>query len=421
MTTPTTLKVAVAQSHTQATLSSTLALLRTQTTHAASQGTSIILFPEAFLGGYPRSCNFGAAIGSRTTEGREQFLQYYKSSVDLGDTPEGAGDAWLEQKLPVNKVSGVRGDGTREILEDIARSTGVFIVTGCVERAGGSLYCTALFVDPKEGIIGKRRKVQPTGSERLVWAQGQPSSLKAIPTTIKGVRVVMGCAICWENYMPLLRYSLYAQGVNLWLAPTADPRATWEPLMRTVAFEGRCWVLSGNQCIKNKNLPEWITGKKHEGTNGVMQVNGTMSPPPSTSATAQLQNQQAARGRRRSMTTRTLENHEIAWPEPEPGPNSPNTITTPAPSKVTPSLPENVIADDPSAEQFASRGGSLIASPTGTTVAGPLWDNDDGIIYADIDFDECARGKLDFDASGHYGRLDAFKLTVEGLDLSPPP
>ena len=217
---PQLLKLAVSQSHTLSTLQATLTALKKTAHSAANQGVDILLFPEAYLGGYPRTCSFGAAIGSRTTEGREQYLQYFKNSVDLGDTHIGADDAWLKRELPINAETGRRGDGTREELEEIARATGLFIVTGVVERAGGSLFCSALYVDPGRGVVGKRRKLMPTGSERLVWSQGTARSLRAVTAVIKGVRVVMGCAICWENLMPLLRYSLYSQQVNLWLAPT---------------------------------------------------------------------------------------------------------------------------------------------------------------------------------------------------------
>jgi len=217
---PQLLKLAVSQSYTLDSQQATLQAVKQTAQSAAQRGVDILLFPEAYLGGYPRTCSFGAAIGSRTTEGREQYLQYFKNSIDLGDTHIGAGDAWLKKELPVNEETGRRGDGTRETLEDVARSTGLFIVTGVVERAAGSLFCSALYVDPKKGVVGKRRKLMPTGSERLVWSQGTAASLKAVTATIKGVRVVMGCAICWENLMPLLRYSLYSQGVNLWLAPT---------------------------------------------------------------------------------------------------------------------------------------------------------------------------------------------------------
>jgi nitrilase len=241
----------------------------------------------------------------------------------------------------------------------------------------------------------------PTGTERLVWAQGQPSNLRAVVAHVKGVRVVMGAVICWENYMPLLRYALYSQGVNLWLAPTADPRGTWESLMRTIACEGRCWVVSGNQCIKSADLPGWITGKESSGTVGEQNgaVNGTA--PPSSPP---------VEGRRRSsVSTRTQENHEIVW-------RAKGNAIDESPLEETGA---GAAEEDP--KEFASAGGSCIVNPMGETVVGPVWNKDEELLYAEIDFDECDRGRLDFDASGHYSRMDAFQLTVQGLDMTPPP
>ena len=405
---PQKLTIGLSQSHTLSSLQLTLDALRETTRLAAQKGISVLLFPEAYLGGYPRTCSFGSAIGARTDVGRDQFLAYIKSAVDLGDTPNGAGDDWLDGKLPVNKDTGRRGDGTREFLEEVSRETGVFIVTGLVEKAGGSLYCAAVYVDPKRGIIGKRRKVMPTGTERLVWAQGQASTLKAVTATIKGVRVVMGCAICWENFMPLLRYSIYSQGVNLWLAPTADSRDTWLPLMQTVAGEGRCFVLTANQCIKKKSLPEWITG--------VQEDKGGHTGPFRMKVTETLTNGAsggAAAGRRLSMSMRTEENHEIAWRCKDAPIDESEVLETPEFGATH--------IDDDDGETIVSPGGSCIISPMGKALAGPVWEKIDELLYAEVDFDDCDRGRLDFDATGHYSRPDAFKLMVEGLDLVPPP
>ena len=168
---PQKLIIAVAQSRTRSTRSETLWVLESTCRKAAASGIDFLLFPEAYIGGYPRSCSFGSVVGSRHDVGREQYLQYFKAAVDLGDTPAGAGSDWVDRKLPLGKDADggdqVRGDGTREDLERIARETGVFLVIGLVERAGGSLYCAAVYVEPRRGIIGKRRKVMPVSIAML--------------------------------------------------------------------------------------------------------------------------------------------------------------------------------------------------------------------------------------------------------------
>ena len=433
---PQVLKLSVAQSRTLSTTSETLEALASTTQNAAQQGIHLVLFPEAYLGGYPRTCTFGAAVGARDPAGREQFLQYFHSAVDLGDTPVGAGDEWVERRLPVAKDKEHRGDGTREELERIARDTGVFVVTGLVERAGGSLYCGVIYVCPKLGIIGKRRKVMPTGSERLIWAQGSPSTLKAVTTTIAGVRLTLASAICWENYMPLLRYSLYSQNVNLYLAPTADARDTWLPLMRTIACEGRAVVLSANQCVRRRNLPKWIqgdqptdkeykNGSKPQHTNPSRRRSSTITKTednheinwPSSGiqsdgeshtngspALKDLQLESPHKPRRRSLITRTADNHELVLPA--------------APA----SIAENSAIDGEDGDDFVSQGGSCIIDPMGTILAGPLWKVEDGgLLTVEVDFEDCERGRLDLDVAGSYSRNDAFRLEVTGLDINPPP
>lgn len=384
---PKKLKLAVSQARTLDTLQQTLDALASTTREAAKQSVDLVLFPEAYLGGYPRTCDFGASVGARAPHGRDQFLEYFHAAVDLGDTPLGAGDDWVERRLPTAKGREYRGDGTREVLERVARETGVFIVTGLVERSGGSLYCSAVYVCPRSGCIGKRRKVMPTGSERLVWAQGQPSSLRAVTTEIRGVKLCLAAAICWENYMPLLRYSLYSQNVNLYLAPTADARDTWEPLMRTVAAESRAFVLSANQCVRKKHLPAWITaGKRVEAPTAVTRASTSPS--------------------RRRKSVVVEDSHELVLPEPQTNGETQNT---------------NAVAEDASGDEFVCRGGSCIIDPLGNVLVGSLWEVEDGFLAVEVDFEDCERGRLDMDVAGSYSRNDAFHLDVDGLDLNPPP
>ncbi|KAK4083385.1 hypothetical protein Purlil1_10622 [Purpureocillium lilacinum] len=470
----TTIRVATASPGTGPSRAATLSRLEALARRAASPPTAadLLLLPEAFIGGYPRGSAFGCVIGDRSAAGRDEYARYYDDAVDLGDTVgeggAGAGDRWIRRELPAVAVVGAgdhadgaahrhhgggpppaRGDGTREELERIARETGVFVVTGVIEKAGGSLYCSVVYVCPREGIIGKRRKVLPTGTERLVWAQGSPSTLRAVSTTIRGARVNLAAAICWENYMPLLRQSLYAQNVNLYLAPTADGRDAWLGLMRTIGVEGRCFVVSSNMCVRDGDHFPQLQQSQSQASPAQTQ---TQYHPTSSQGTG-LGRAGAAAAARRSSTI-TEEGFEIALP-PSPQRHKRrksvfdedgNEIvlccdaddengTSPsaaAPAAVDgarqvngtgtalPKLPTGTTAGA-AAPAFASRGGSCIVSPFGDVLAGPQWEDDEGIIYADIDLRDCIRGRLDLDAAGSYSRNDAFKLTVQGLDMDPLP
>lgn len=219
--------------------------------------------------------------------------------------------------------------------------------------------------------------------------------------------------------MPLLRQSLYSQNVNLWFAPTADARDAWASLMRTVGCEGRCFVMSANQCVKKKHLPEWISGEAQSKSNGDASGVGRRLSQQSTGAA----------GRRRSTITKTQEGHEICLPIPEGQASATNgdssaidsssTIEDALSPKQQPfSRPQSSSADG---EEFVSRGGSMIVSPLGDVLAGPLWEQEDELLVADVDFEDCERGRLDMDVAGSYSRMDSFKLSVEGLDLNPPP
>lgn len=169
---PQHLTLAVAQNHTLSTTSATLHDLSRIAQEAARSGAHLLLLPEAYLGGYPRTCNFGSFIGSRSDEGRDQYLQHFHDAIDLGDTFDGEGDDWVGRNLPVAKGGDLRGDGTREKLEEIARNTGVFLIVGVIERAGSSLYNAVVYICPKEGCVGKRRKVMPVSEKSNRRPQG---------------------------------------------------------------------------------------------------------------------------------------------------------------------------------------------------------------------------------------------------------
>lgn len=284
-------------------------------------------------------------------------------------------------------------------------------------------------------------------------------------TVIRGTRVNLAAAICWENYMPLLRQTLYSQNVNLYLAPTADHRDTWMPLMRTVAIEGRCFVASANMATRTPGAPApdssgpavpaapKVANLPNPFSNG-----GTPELSPRTSA---VNGDGAVRSKRRSVPCG--DGNEIILPEgrprgtphnqgrernsvvfedgneivvPErPGPPRRHRRSSilctdgnemPYPPSIS-SWPAGIDPDDlpeepappkrpaglsrpvppvwsGSSKGWASRGGSCIVGPFGDVLAGPQWEDDEGIIYADLDFDDCIRGRLDLDTAGSYSR-----------------
>jgi len=194
---------------------------------AAAKGARLMVFPEAFLGGYPKGASFGTPVGLRKPEGREDYRIYHESAIDL-DGPE------------------------VDLLSEATAATGAFVVMGVIEREGGTVYCTALFFDGENGLVAKHRKLMPTGAERLIWGFGDGSTLPVIDTPLGRI----GAVICWENYMPMLRMTMYDQGVTLYCAPTADYRDAWAGSMRHIALEGRCFVLSACQHITRGAYPD---------------------------------------------------------------------------------------------------------------------------------------------------------------------
>jgi nitrilase len=266
----------------------------------AAEGAQLIVFPESFIPGYPRGFSFGATIGKRTDEGRKLFADYHKNSVDI------------------------EGEDLKK-LEDLSKTQNVYLVIGVTEKQqlNGSLFCSMLYISPNVGLLGVHRKIKPTGSERIVWAEDSGKSLVSFDTQIGR----LGGLICWENYMPLARMSMYKQGVQIYVAPTADCRDSWTPTMIHIALEGRCFVLGCNQFFTKSMYPERL---------------------------------------------------------------------------------KSLVEDEP---EVMCRGGSIIVSPLGRVIAGPLYDKA-GALIEEIDLEEISLSKLDFDVVGHYSRHDIFEFEV---------
>jgi len=278
---------------------------------AASQGADLVLFPEAFIPAYPRGLSFGTIIGKRSPSGRAAWQRYLENSVEVPSQ-------------------------STDLLGKSAKEAGVYLAIGVIERenkySNGTLFCTTLYFNPDGFLIGKHRKLKPTGSERLVWGEGDGSTLTVLETEFGKI----GGLICWENYMPLARMALYSKGVEIYLAPTADQRDSWIATIRHIACEGRCYVLSSNQYVVKSMYPQDLE------------------------IIDELENQ-----------------------------------------------PEVMCA-----------GGSVIVSPFGEIIAGPLY-NQEGILFAELDLAEVVRGKYDFDVVGHYSRPDVFELIVDERPKEP--
>ncbi len=231
-----TVKVAVMQAapvlfNREATLEKTVQWIA----EAGGQQAQVILFPEAYIPAYPRGLSFGTVVGSRDLQGRQTWQAYWSNAVDV---PGAVTDA----------------------LGAAARQANAYLVVGVIERdantSQGTLYCTMLYFDPQGRLVGKHRKLKPTAAERLIWGEGDGSTLTVVDTEFGK----MGGLICWENYMPLARMAMYNKGVQLYLAPTADARDSWQATLRHIALEGRCFVLGCNQYVTREMYPADLPG-----------------------------------------------------------------------------------------------------------------------------------------------------------------
>jgi nitrilase len=207
----------------------------TSVEEAAGNGAAVIVFPETYIPGYP-------AWIWRLRPG---------SDWDLNEE--------LHAALLDNAVS-LNSDDLN-LLIDAAKRHQVTIVCGLHERDHlfglSTLYNTVIVIGPDGHLLNKHRKLMPTNPERMVWGLGDASGLKVIDTPVGRI----GVLICWENYMPLARYALYAQGIEFYIAPTYDSGDGWISTMRHVALEGRCYVIGSGHAIKGSAFQLDFPGK----------------------------------------------------------------------------------------------------------------------------------------------------------------
>jgi nitrilase len=213
-----------------ATIEKACALIR----EAAAGGAHLVVFPEAFVPGYPL---WAWAIPPK--ENRLLTELYGKL---------------VEQAVAVPSPS-------IETLADAARETGVYVAIGVnetnIEASGATLYNTLVYLGPEGQLIGKHRKLVPTAAERLIWGAGDGSTLDAYETQVGKI----GGLICWENYMPLARYAMYCWGVQVLLAPTWDEGEPWLSTLRHIGKEGRCYVVGCSIAMHKDHIPDSLSFK----------------------------------------------------------------------------------------------------------------------------------------------------------------
>jgi nitrilase len=213
---------------------------------AAATGAKVILFPEAFIPGYPKGLNYGLVVGARDSAGREEFRITLDAAID------------------------VPGPQTQR-LGEAAAVHGCYVVMGVIEREGGTCYCTVLFFGPDGRLLGKHRKLMPTALERMIWGFGDGSTLTVVDSPYGRI----GSVICWENYMPMLRMAMYSKNVTIYCAPTADDRDTWLSSMQHIALEGRCFVMTACQFIRKKDFPDTVRVSLGDSPDSVLMRGGS--------------------------------------------------------------------------------------------------------------------------------------------------
>lgn len=203
----------------------TIAKFERYLARAKTDGLDLIVFPEAFIGGYPKGIDFGVTVGARTDQGREEFRQYAQDAI-------------------------VRNSNEMRLIQSAIKAAGINVVLGLIERDGGTLYCVTASFDRGGTCLAWHRKLMPTAMERVIWGMGDGTDMDIAKMEFGAV----SSAICWENYMPLYRAHLYSQSPVIHTAPTVDDRNVWLPTMQMIALEGRCFVITACQYMTRAHV-----------------------------------------------------------------------------------------------------------------------------------------------------------------------
>jgi nitrilase len=274
---------------------------------AGQKGANLVVFPEAFIPGYPD----------------------WVWVVPAGRKP-------IYEPLYTELITGAVTipDETTETLCKAAREAGVFVAIGINERnseaSNSSLYNTILYIDADGKVIGKHRKLVPTGGERLIWAPGQGNDFASYSTPFGR----LGGLVCWENYMPLARFALYQSGVQIYVAPTWDSSDVWLASMRHIAKEAGAFVIGCCSAVHIDKIPDHYEFKKMY----------------------------------------------------------------------------------PDGKEWINPGNSLVVSPKGQVIAGPLEKKED-VMYVELDLNLIPASKWILDTAGHYSRPDVFAFGIKNRDL----
>jgi nitrilase len=224
-------------------------------TAAAVQAAPVFLDREATVDKACRLIEEAAAGGAGLVVFPETFVPTYPDWV-WRSTPWGAAGSWFGRLLDQSVVV---PSATTEAIGAAAAKARVYVSIGVNERdpAGSTLYNTQLYLDPDGAVVAKHRKLMPTGGERLVWGMGDGSTLPVLDTPFGR----LGGLTCWENYMPLARYAMYAKGVDIWAAPTWDTSDVWVPTLRHIAKEGRMYVIGVAPLLRGSDVPDDLPGR----------------------------------------------------------------------------------------------------------------------------------------------------------------